>query len=156
QIAKELNIRFRKAAGSVACPRDRGDDTIRKDKRRHYVMRNAFRPQRCEDREAPVGGFAKSSIKPLSGLDDMLNRAIPVARRRLDPVHTSSDLGTLSTPPDARYAPEFRMERTDMRRGAGHRRPDPSELLADIPYGSVPSDAYRQAATYIDQILRGA
>src|SRR6516162_10587846 len=78
QIAKEFNIRFRKAAGSVACPRYRGDDSIRKDKRRHHVMRNAFRPQCCEDREAPVGDFAKNSIKPLSGFYDMLNGTILV------------------------------------------------------------------------------
>ena len=49
-------------------------------------MRNAFRPQRCEDREAPVGGFAKNGIKPLSGFDDVLNGAILVIRRRLDTV----------------------------------------------------------------------
>ena len=41
-------------------------------------MRNALRPQRCEDRKALVGGFAKNSIKPLSGLDDMLNGTILV------------------------------------------------------------------------------
>jgi hypothetical protein len=88
-------------------------------------MRNAFRPQRREDREAPVGGFAKNNIKPLSGLDDMLNRTILVIRRGLDAVPLGSDLGTLSTPPDARYPPEFWMKRTDMRRGAGYRRPEP-------------------------------
>ena len=94
-------------------------------------MRNTFRPQRCEDREAPVGGFAKKSIKPLSGFDDVLDGTVPVIRRRLDTVPRRSDLGTLSTPPDARYSPEFRMERTDMRRGAGYRRPELSELLAE-------------------------
>ena len=94
-------------------------------------MRNAFRPQRCEDREAPVGGFAKNSIKPLSGFDDMLNGTVPVIRRSLDTVPRRSDLGTLSTPPDTRYSPEFWMERTDMRRGAGYRRPEPGELLAE-------------------------
>jgi hypothetical protein len=31
-----------------------------------------------EDREAPVGGFAKNNIKPLSGFDDMLNGTILV------------------------------------------------------------------------------
>jgi hypothetical protein len=41
-------------------------------------MRNALRPQRCEDREAPVGDFAKDSIKPLSCFDDVLNGAILV------------------------------------------------------------------------------
>jgi hypothetical protein len=41
-------------------------------------MRNALRPQRCEDREAPVGGFAKNSIKPLPGVDDMLDGTILV------------------------------------------------------------------------------
>jgi hypothetical protein len=42
-----------------------------------------------------------------------------------------SDLGTLSTPPDTRYSPEFWMECTDMRRSAGYRRPEPGELLAE-------------------------
>jgi hypothetical protein len=41
-------------------------------------MRNALRPQRCEDREASVGSFVKNSIKPLPGFDDMLNGAILV------------------------------------------------------------------------------
>ena len=92
-------------------------------------MRNAFRPQRCEDREAPVGGFAKKSIKPLSGFDDVLNGAFLVIRRRLDTVPRRSDLGTLATAPDTRYSPKFWMKRTDMRRGAGYRRAEPSELL---------------------------
>jgi hypothetical protein len=38
-------------------------------------MGNALRPQRCEDREAPIGGLAKDSIKPLSGFDGGLNRS---------------------------------------------------------------------------------
>jgi len=86
-------------------------------------MGNALRAQRCEDREAPVGGFAKDSIKPPSGFDDVLNGAILVIRRRLDTVPRCSDLGTLSTPPDTRYAPEFWMQRTDMRRGAAYGAP---------------------------------
>jgi len=64
-------------------------------------MRDALRPQRCEDREVPVGGFAKDSIKPLSGFDDVLNRAILVIRRKLDTVPRGANLNTLSTPPDA-------------------------------------------------------
>jgi hypothetical protein len=69
-------------------------------------MRNAFRSQRCEDREAPVGGFAKNSIKPLSGFDDVLNGTIPVIRRRLDTMPRRSDLGTLAglSAPQARLA----------------------------------------------------
>jgi hypothetical protein len=47
-------------------------------------MRDAFRPQPFEDREVPIGGFAKDSIKPLPGFDDVLNRAILVIRRELD------------------------------------------------------------------------
>jgi hypothetical protein len=42
-----------------------------------------------------------------------------------------SDLRTLSTPPDTRYSPEFWMKRSDMCRGAGDRRPEPGELLAE-------------------------
>ena len=94
-------------------------------------MRNAFRPQRCQDRKAPVGGFAKNSIKPLSAFDDMLNGTILVIRRRFDTVPRRSDLGTLSTPPDARYPAEFWMERTDMRRGAGYRHPERDKLFAE-------------------------
>jgi hypothetical protein len=41
-------------------------------------MGNALRPQRCEDREAPIGGFAKDSINPLSGFDNVLKGAILV------------------------------------------------------------------------------
>jgi hypothetical protein len=47
-------------------------------------MRDALRPQRCEDREVPVGGFAKDGIKPLSGFDDVLNRAILVVRSPME------------------------------------------------------------------------
>jgi len=94
-------------------------------------MRNALRPQRCEDREASVGGFAKDGIKPLSGFDDVLNWAILIIRCILDTVPQRSDLGTLSTPPDTRYSPEFWMESTDVRRGAGYRSPEHGELLAE-------------------------
>ena len=94
-------------------------------------MGDALRPQRCEDWEAPIGGFAKDSIKPLSGFDNVLKGTILVIRRRLDTVSRRSELGTLSTAPDTRYSPEFWMERTDMRRGAGYRRPEPGELLAE-------------------------
>ena len=95
-------------------------------------MGNALRPRRCEDREAPIGGFAKDSIKPLSGFDDVLNWAILVIRCILDTVPQRSDLGTLSTstPPDTRYSPEFWMQRADMHCGAGYRRPEHGELLA--------------------------
>ena len=58
-------------------------------------MGNALRPQRCEDREAPIGGFAKDSINPLSGFDNVLKGAILVIRRRLDTVSRRSELGTL-------------------------------------------------------------
>ena len=94
-------------------------------------MGNAFRPQRCENREAPIGGFAKDSVKPLSGSDDVLNGAILVIRRILDTVPRRSDLGTLSATPDTRYPPEFWMQRTDMHRGARYRRPEHGELLAE-------------------------
>ncbi len=94
-------------------------------------MGNALRPQRCEDREAPIGGFAKDSIKPLSGFDNVLKGAILVIRRRLDTVSRRSELGTLSTAPDTRYSPEFWMQRTDMHCGAGYRRPEHRELLAE-------------------------
>ena len=94
-------------------------------------MGNALRPQRCEDREAPIGGFAKDSVKPLSGFDNVLKGAILVIRRRLDTVSRRSELGTLSTAPDTRYSPEFWMQRTDMRCGADYRRPEHGELLAE-------------------------
>lgn len=94
-------------------------------------MGNALRPQRCEDREAPIGGFAKDSIKPLSGFDNVLKGAILVIRRRLDTMSRRSELGTLSTAPDTRYSPEFWMQRTDMHCGAGYRRPEHGELLAE-------------------------
>src|SRR6202171_4660381 len=106
-IAKEFNVRFPKPAGSVASPRYRVNDPIRKDKGRHHVMGNALRPQLGEDREAPIGGFAEDSIKPLSGFDNVLKGAILVIRRRLDTVSRRSELGTLSTAPDTRYSPEF-------------------------------------------------
>src|SRR5260370_6018534 len=38
---------------------------------------------------------------------------------------------TLSTAPDTRYSPEFWMQRTDMHCGAGYRRPEHGELLAE-------------------------
>src|SRR5262249_51451780 len=66
-----------------------------------------------------------------SPFDDMLNGTILVIRRSLDTVTRRSDLGTLSTPPNTRYSPEFWMKRTDMRRGAGYRRPELGELLAE-------------------------
>ena len=94
-------------------------------------MGNALRPQRCEDREAPIGSFAKDSIKPLSGFDNVLKGAILVIRRRLDTVSRRSELGTLSTAPDTRYPPEFWMQRTDVHCGAGNRRPEHGELLAE-------------------------
>ena len=94
-------------------------------------MGNALRPQRCEDREAPIGGFAKDSIKPLSGFDNVLKGATLVIRRRLDTVSRRSELGTLSTAPDTRYSPEFWMQRTDMHCGAGYRRPEHGEPLAE-------------------------
>ena len=94
-------------------------------------MRNAFRPQRCEDREAPIGGFAKDSVKPLSGFDDVLNGATLVIRRILDTVPRRSDLGILSAAPDPRYSPEFWMQRTDMHCGAAYRRTEHGELLAE-------------------------
>ena len=94
-------------------------------------MGDASRPQRCEDREAPIGDFAKDSIKPLSGFDNVLKGAILVIRRRLDTVSRRSELGTLSTAPDTRYSPEFWMQRTDMHRGAGYRRSEHGELLAE-------------------------
>ena len=94
-------------------------------------MRNAFRPQRREDREVPVGGFAKDSVKPLSGSDDVLNRAILVIRRELDTVPRGAKLNTLSTPPDAGHSTEFWMERANMCRGAGYRNAQRGELLAE-------------------------
>ena len=94
-------------------------------------MADALRPQRCEDREAPIGGFAKDSVKPLSGFDDVLNGATLVIRRILDTVPRRSDLGTLSTAPDTRYSPEFWMQRTDMHCGAAYWRPQQGELLAE-------------------------
>jgi len=90
-----------------------------------------LRPQRCEDREAPIGSFAKDGVKPLSGFDDVLNRAALVIRSVLDTVPRRSDLGTLSTAPDTRYSPEFWMQRTDMHGGAAYRRPEHGELLAE-------------------------
>src|SRR5215469_18177986 len=104
-MPKEFNVRFPKPAGSVASPRYRVKDPIREDKRRHHVMGDALRPQRCEDREAPIGGLAKNGVKPLSGLDNVLNGATLVIRRILDTVSRRSDLGTLSTAPDTRYSP---------------------------------------------------
>jgi hypothetical protein len=62
-------------------------------------MGDALRPQRREDWEAPIGGFAKDSVKPLSGFDDVLNGATLVIRRILDAVPRRSDLGTLSMTP---------------------------------------------------------
>ena len=94
-------------------------------------MGNALRPQRCKDREAPIGGFAEDSIKPLSGFDNVLKGAIPVIRRRLDTVSRRSELGTLSTAPDTRYSPEFWMQRTNVHCGARYRRPEHGELLAE-------------------------
>ena len=94
-------------------------------------MRDAFRPKRREDREVPVGGFAKDSIKPLSGFDDVLNRAILVIRRKLDTVPCGANLNTLSTPPDACRSTEFWMERANMCGGAGYRNAQRSELLAE-------------------------
>src|SRR6516225_833086 len=94
-------------------------------------MGNALRPQRCEDREAPIGGFAKDSVKPLSGFDDVLNGAILVIRRILDTVPRRSDLGTPSTAPDTRHSPELWMQRTDMHGGAAYRRPEHGELLTE-------------------------
>ena len=94
-------------------------------------MRDALRPQRCEDREVPVGAFAKDSIKPLSGFDDVLNRAILVIRRKLDTVPRGANLNTLSTPPDACRSTEFWMERANMCGGAGYRNAQRSELLAE-------------------------
>ena len=94
-------------------------------------MGDALPPQRCEDRETPISGFAKDSVKPLSGFDDVLNGAILVIRRILDTVPRRSDLGTLSTAPDTRYSPEFWMQRTDMHCGAAYRRPEHGELLAE-------------------------
>ena len=94
-------------------------------------MGNALRPQRCEDRKAPIGGFAKDSIKPLSGFDNVLKGAFLVIRRSLDTVSRCSELGTLSTAPNTRYSPEFWMQRADMHCGAGYRRPEHGELLAE-------------------------
>ena len=62
-------------------------------------MGDALRPQRREDWEAPIGGFAKDSVKPLSGFGDVLNRATLVVRRMLDTMPRRSDLGTLSMTP---------------------------------------------------------
>src|SRR5258706_5875841 len=93
-MEKEFNVGFPTPAGSVAAQRYRVNDRIRKDKGRHHVMGNALRPQRCEDREAPIGGSAKDSIKPLSGFDNVLKGAILVIRRRLDTVSRRSELGT--------------------------------------------------------------
>ena len=131
EIAKQFDIRFREAAGRVGCPRHCVNDPIREDERRHHIMRNAFRPQRREDREVPVGGFAKDSIKPVSGFDDVLNRAILVIRRKLDTVPCGANLNTLSTPPDACRSTEFWMERANMCGGAGYRNAQRSELLAE-------------------------
>ena len=81
-------------------------------------MGNALRPQRCgEDREAPIGGFAKDSIKPLSGFDNVLKGAILVIRRRTR--YRVATIGTrYSLVHGARWAgdipPEFWMQRTDM------------------------------------------
>jgi hypothetical protein len=57
----------------------------------------------------PVGGFAKDGIKPLSGFDDVLNRAVLVIRRKLDTVPRGANLNTLSTPPDACRSTEFQL-----------------------------------------------
>jgi len=94
-------------------------------------MGNALRPQRCKDREAPIGSLAKDSVKPLSGFDDVLNRAILVIRRILDTMPRRSDLGALSAAPDTRYPPEFWMQRTDMYCGAAYRHPEHGEPLAE-------------------------
>jgi len=68
----------------------------------------APRPQRCEDRKAPVGGFAKHGVEPLPGFDHVLNGAILVIRRELDTVPRGANLDALSTPPDARrYHPKW-------------------------------------------------
>src|SRR6516162_4913945 len=79
----------------------------------------------------PVGGFAKDSIKPLSGFGDVLNRAILVIRRKLDTVPRGANLNTLPTPPDACRSTEFWMERANMCAGAGYRNAQRSELLAE-------------------------
>src|SRR5215469_2543726 len=94
-------------------------------------MGDALLPQLCENREAPIGGFAKDNVKPLSGFDDVLNGATPVIRCILNTVPRRSDLGTLSTAPDTRYSPEFWMQRTDMHCGAVYRCPEHGELLAE-------------------------
>ena len=56
--------------------------------------------QCCEDRKAPVGGFAKPGVEPLPGFDDVLNGAILVIRRELDTVPRGTDLRALSAPPE--------------------------------------------------------
>ena len=94
-------------------------------------MGDALRPERCENREAPIGGFAKDSVKPLSGFDDVLNGAILIIRRILDTVPRRSDLSALPTAPDTRNSPEFWMQRTDMHGGAAYRHPQHGELLAE-------------------------
>jgi hypothetical protein len=121
EFAKQFYIRFREASGGVGCQGHRVDDPIREDERRHHIMRDTVRPQRCEDRELQVGGFAKDNIKPLSGFDNVLNRATLVIVRELDPVPDGANLDILSTPPNACRSTEFWMERSNMCRGAGYR-----------------------------------
>ena len=94
-------------------------------------MRDALRPQRCEDRKAPVGGVAKHGVEPLPGFDHVLNGAILVIRRELDTVPRGANLDALSTPPDARRSTVFWMERANVRRGAGYRTPKRCQLVAE-------------------------
>ena len=94
-------------------------------------MRDALRPQCCEDRKAPVGGFAKHGVEPLPGFDDVLNGTIPVIRRELDTVPRGTDLDALSTPPDARRSAVFWMERANVHRGTGYWNSKRSQLIAE-------------------------
>src|SRR5258708_6554372 len=79
-------------------------------------MGDALATQRRQNRKIAVGLVVENRIEPLSGLDDVLHRAVLVVRGELDTVRRRANFDALAAPPDARDAAELGMKRANMRR----------------------------------------
>src|SRR5258708_19250606 len=90
-------------------------------------MGDALATQRRQNRKIAVGLVVENRIEPLSGLDDVLHRAVLVARGVLDTVRRRANFDALAAPPDARDAAELGMKRANMRRHPCEREAQPHE-----------------------------
>jgi putative ABC transport system substrate-binding protein len=114
----------------------------------------------------PTAPFAQRFLEPLKGAASSIGVEV-VASPVHDPAEVETGIAGFAREPDGGLLvlpSTFMLVHRDLIIGSAERYRLPAiyafryfaESGGLISYGSVPADAYRQAATYIDQILRGA